>query len=142
MVRHHGEVKVNLVGKVKGGANAPPLPHHVRACVPIYTRIQPHTRVGAYAEDDNDMATDDPVNPGVEAPTSKGTRKPKRSSPVVRKDGKRSLNLRVDYDAHERLAVHALRRGTTISSLVEGFAREHLREFSIHRNAVASGGKD
>jgi hypothetical protein len=88
------------------------------------------------------MATDDPVNPGVEAPTSKGTRKPKRSSPVVRKDGKRSLNLRVDYDAHERLAVHALRRGTTISSLVEGFAREHLREFSIHRNAVASGGKD
>ncbi len=67
---------------------------------------------------------------------SKGTKKPKRASPVVRRDGKRSLNLRIDYEAHERLAVHALRRGTTISSLVEGFAKEHLREFHITRTAT------
>ncbi len=68
------------------------------------------------------------------------TRKPKRTTTTpVRKDEKRALNLRIDEDAHERLAIHALRRKTTISALVEGFAREHLREFSIHRNA--NGGK-
>ncbi len=85
------------------------------------------------------MAPDDLVDQDAAEGKSKGTRKPKRAAAPVRRDGKRSLNLRVDYDAHERLAVHALRRGTTISALVEGFAREHLREFSIHRNA--SGGK-
>ncbi len=87
------------------------------------------------------MATDVPIDQDAAEGKGKGTRKPKRATTPVRRDGKRSLNLRVDYDAHERLAVHALRRGTTISALVEGFAREHLREFSIHRNAGASGGK-
>ena len=70
----------------------------------------------------------------------KGSKARKRpSSTPVRKDNKRSLNLRIDEESHERLAVHALRRKTTISALVEGFARDHLREFSIHRNAGAKG---
>jgi hypothetical protein len=85
------------------------------------------------------MGTDDPIDQDAGDGKSKATRKPKRTSPVVRRDGKRSLNLRIDYEAHERLAVHALRRGTTISALVEGFAREHLREFHITRTATRTG---
>ena len=70
----------------------------------------------------------------------KGSKARKRTPATpIRKDNKRSLNLRIDEESHERLAVHALRRKTTISALVEGFAREHLREFSIHRNAGAKG---
>jgi hypothetical protein len=51
-------------------------------------------------------------------------------------NGKRSLNIRVDDDTYERLAIHALRRKTTISELVMEFAKTQLREFTIHRNAV------
>jgi hypothetical protein len=83
------------------------------------------------------MTTETAIDQDAGEGKSKGTRKPKRASPVVRKDDKRSLNLRIDEDAYERLAVHALRRKSTISALVEVFAREHLREFSIHRNAKA-----
>jgi predicted HicB family RNase H-like nuclease len=82
------------------------------------------------------MAADDPIDQHAGDGKSRGGKPRKRTSPVVRRDGKRSLNLRVDFEAHERLAVHALRRGTTISALVEGFAREHLREFHITRTAT------
>lgn len=86
------------------------------------------------------MATDDPIDQDAGEGKGKGARKPKRTSPVVRRDGKRSLNLRIDYEAHERLAVHALRRGTTISALVEGFAKDHLREFHIARTPTRDAG--
>ncbi len=79
-----------------------------------------------------------------DASECKGTAaKPRKRAATapVRKDGKRSLNLRIDHDSHERLAVHALRRGTTISALVEQFAQAHLREYSIHRNAGAAKGE-
>ncbi len=78
----------------------------------------------------------------IDAPEVKGKgAKPRKRTPAtpIRKDNKRSLNLRIDEESYERLAVHALRRKTTISALVEGFARENLREFSIHRNAGAKG---
>jgi hypothetical protein len=108
----------------------------VRAHAPIPIDIQAHKRVGVYAKDGDDMATDDPIDQDAGDGKSRGGKPRKRTSPVVRRDGKRSLNLRIDYEAHERLAVHALRRGTTISALVEGFAREHLREFHITRTAT------
>ncbi len=60
----------------------------------------------------------------------------KRATTRPDSSGKRSLNIRIDDDTYERLAVHALRRKTTISELVMDFARTHLREFSIHRNAA------
>jgi hypothetical protein len=53
---------------------------------------------------------------------------------------KRSLNLRVDEDCYERLSVHAMKRRTTISALVEQFAREHLRDYYISRNSRAGEG--
>ena len=65
------------------------------------------------------------------------TRRRTNAKPV--EAGKRSLNLRVGQDEYERLAVHALRRHTTISELVMELARAHLREFSIHRNATKAG---
>lgn len=66
----------------------------------------------------------------------KGTKGRKRAAAKPPEITKRSLNLRVDTDTYERLAVHALRRDCTISELVMEFARTHLREFSIHRNAT------
>jgi hypothetical protein len=53
---------------------------------------------------------------------------------------KRSLNLRIDQDSYQRLNVHALMRSTTVSALVEEFARDHLREYVVHRRSV--GGSD
>ena len=86
------------------------------------------------------MDMDKPSDQDAGDGKSKGGKTRKRTAtPPARKDGKRSLNLRIDHDAHERLAVHALRRNTTISALVEGFAREHLREFHITRTATRAG---
>jgi hypothetical protein len=59
----------------------------------------------------------------------------------VAENGKRSLNIRVDEDTYERLAIHALRRKTTISELVMEFAKTQLREFTIHRNGNAVKGE-
>ena len=50
--------------------------------------------------------------------------------------GKRSLNLRVDDDTYERLTVHAIKQRKTISELVIEFAKNHLREYSVHRNGA------
>jgi hypothetical protein len=77
-----------------------------------------------------------------EATSTTATRATRRAKPTKaeKAGGKRSLNLRIDGEAYERLAVHALRRNTTISALVEAFAREQLREFHIVRNGRAGEG--
>ncbi len=68
----------------------------------------------------------------------------KSTAPKVRRrattkadmSGKRSLNIRIDDHSYELLAIHALRRKTTISALVMDFAKTQLREFTIHRNST------
>ena len=67
---------------------------------------------------------------------SKAVKVRRRATTQADTSGKRSLNIRVDDDTYERLAIHALRRKTTISALVMEYARTQLREFSIHRNAT------
>jgi hypothetical protein len=70
---------------------------------------------------------------------ARGARTRRRTTAKAPTDnGKRSLNLRIDEDSYRRLSVHALMRNATISELVMEFARDHLREFSIHRNAARS----
>ncbi len=80
------------------------------------------------------------VNEAIDVNTtevkSKAAKVRTRATTKADTSGKRSLNIRIDDDTYERLAVHALRRKTTISGLVMDFARTHLREFSIHRNAT------
>ncbi len=71
---------------------------------------------------------------GADRPKSGRTRRRPPGKPA--EADKRSLNLRVDEATYQRLTVHALMRKTTISELVMGYARDHLREFSIHRNAT------
>lgn len=65
---------------------------------------------------------------------AKGTKARKSKAPV-KATGKRSLNLSLDNETYERLAVHALRMDTTISELVTKLAHENLREFHITRTA-------
>jgi hypothetical protein len=51
---------------------------------------------------------------------------------------KRSLNLSLLMEDYTRLATHALMHDITISDLVSKLAREHLREFTVHRNAATN----
>jgi predicted HicB family RNase H-like nuclease len=81
------------------------------------------------------MDVQDDSSEAVQADKSKG-RNTRRRAPAKPAEGdKRSLNLRVDEATYQRLTVHALMRKTTISQLVMDYARESLKEFSIHRNA-------
>jgi predicted HicB family RNase H-like nuclease len=82
-----------------------------------------------------DMEGTDAIDVNAETAKAKGGKTRRRANAKPPESGKRSLNLRIDDDSYERLAVHALRRKTTISELVMEFARTQLREFSIHRNA-------
>ncbi len=62
-----------------------------------------------------------------------GKARPKPSKPKP-ETVKRSLNLRIDEAAYQRLNVHALMRRSTVSALVEEYA-ETLREFVVHRRS-------
>lgn len=53
--------------------------------------------------------------------------------------GKRALKLSVDVDTHERLALHALRRGQTISQVVMDLAGRHLNDWVIHAKPGVRG---
>jgi hypothetical protein len=87
------------------------------------------------------MATNELSEPnGVDAPEGKSKspkvrRKPSAKTPTP--EARRSLNLRIDEDSYQRLNVHALMRGTTVSELVIGFAQTHLREFVVHRRSAS-----
>lgn len=86
------------------------------------------------------MDVKEATDQGAPAAASKPAKARRRSSTKGAKGEKRSLNLRIDADSYERLAVHALRRNTTISALVEGFAQETLREFYIVRGRAGGAG--
>lgn len=62
----------------------------------------------------------------------KGT-KPRKAKAPKPQTGKRSLNLSLDNETYERLAVHALRGNVTISELVTKLANDNLREYHITR---------
>ena len=73
-------------------------------------------------------------------PTVIDADEPRARSPRPRKarapkpqNGKRSLNLSLDNETYERLAVHALRGDVTISELVTRLANDNLREYHITR---------
>jgi hypothetical protein len=91
--------------------------------------------------EDRDMDGQEPTGEDAGADRPKGGRTRKRPPGKPVEVDKRSLNLRVDEATYQRLTVHAMMRKTTISELVMGFAREHLREFSIHRNGARQGGE-
>ena len=61
------------------------------------------------------------------APEAKGKRARARTKSTAKETKeaveKRSLNLRVDVETYERLTINAMKRRTTISDLVEGFAK-------------------
>lgn len=61
------------------------------------------------------------------------TRRPRATKAAASEGVKRSLNLRIDDDVYERLTVHAMKGRTTISDLVSTLAREHCRDYAIHR---------
>jgi hypothetical protein len=63
---------------------------------------------------------------------SKSTRKGKGKAATEGK-GKRSLNLSLPHEDYQRLAVHALDAGVTISDLVCELARTHLRRVHLAR---------
>jgi macrodomain Ter protein organizer (MatP/YcbG family) len=79
--------------------------------------------------DANEAAVIDASEVKVKGIKARRTKAPKPQS------GKRSLNLSLDNETYERLAVHALRGGTTISELVTKLATENLREYHISRTA-------
>jgi hypothetical protein len=86
------------------------------------------------------MRGDDAIRQDAADPKSTPARPRKRTpKPAAADAGKRSLNLRIDQDSYQRLNVHALMRGTTVSELVMGYART-LKEFSVHRHAGAGQG--
>lgn len=63
-------------------------------------------------------------------PTRKATRKPTRK-PASEPRAKRSLNLSLTPETIERLTVHALRTGQTLSELVTELADTHCRRWHI-----------
>jgi hypothetical protein len=78
------------------------------------------------------MDGSNPIDNQASEAKSKPTRarKPKAADKAT---GKRSLNLSLPVDDYKRLATHALMQDINISDLVCKLAREHLREFTIHR---------
>jgi hypothetical protein len=85
--------------------------------------------------EDSHMEATEVIDVKATEDKGKGPKVRRRASTKPDASGMRSLNIRVDDDTYERLAVHALRRKTTISALVMEFAKTQLREFTIHRNA-------
>ncbi len=84
------------------------------------------------------MDAQEPMSPSASGHKGKPARKPK---PKPASDpAKKSLNLSISVESHERLALHALRMtGGNISALVERLAEQHLREFHITRTATRAG---
>jgi hypothetical protein len=81
---------------------------------------------------------DDPVTMAAPDAKAKGARKPKGKAATEAK-GKRSLNLSLPHEDYQRLAVHALDEGKTISDLVCELARTHLRRVHLARTPSRTG---
>lgn len=84
------------------------------------------------------MPSDQPISTPPVEPKAKPARTRKAKSTVT-PTGKRSLNLSIPIEDHERLAIHAMRSNMTISDLVCKLAREHCREWHLTRTPSRSG---
>ncbi len=89
------------------------------------------------------MRGDDATHQDAADPKSTPARPRKRTpKPPAADAPKRSLNLRIDAESHQRLTIHAVMKNTTVSELVMGYART-LKEFRVSRYGEAGqGGAD
>jgi ribonuclease PH len=89
------------------------------------------------------MQADDATAPPADAAKGRPAKVRRRPSPKADTDGaeKRSLNLRIDTESYRRLSVHALMGNTTISAMVEGFAKS-LKGYSMPHRLGGSTGPD
>jgi hypothetical protein len=87
---------------------------------------------------DTTMEAIEPLTTSSDPSKGKSSRKVKGKSAVEPK-GKRSLNLSLPHDDYQRLAVHALDEGKTISDLVCELARTHLRRVHLARTPTRTG---
>jgi hypothetical protein len=81
---------------------------------------------------DTDITTKEPIHISTSEAKTKSRSKPKTKAASEAR-GKRSLNLSIPYEDYQRLAVHALDDGKTISDLVCELARTHLRRVHLTR---------
>jgi macrodomain Ter protein organizer (MatP/YcbG family) len=83
------------------------------------------------SEDNATKATEDAT---ASANIAKG-KPPRKAKPKTAFEGKgkRSLNLSLDYETYQRLAIHALDLDTTISAIVTQLANTHLRRVHLTR---------
>jgi hypothetical protein len=82
----------------------------------------------------------DAIEP-IAMPTIEGKGKPARKGkgkPATEGKGKRSLNLSLSQETYQRLAVHALDAGVTISDIVTELAATHLRRVHLARTPSRS----
>ncbi len=82
--------------------------------------------------DDNIPKEIEPAMAPANAAKAKIPRKAKVKTGIEGR-GKRSLNLSLDYETFQRLALHALDEDTTISSIVTQLANTHLRRVHLTR---------
>lgn len=78
------------------------------------------------------MESIEPMATSTIEPMAKPAKGRKAKSALVAR-GKRSLNLSLSQEDYERLALHALADGKTISDLVCELARTHLRRVHMAR---------
>jgi hypothetical protein len=103
--------------------------------------VDPHTRTPSPRHEDIRMDAQADMPAQSSPPKGKTTKKPKGKPAVDPK--KKSLNLSISVDTHERLALHALRMTDgNISALVERLAEQHLREYHITRTPTRTGEPD
>ncbi len=84
--------------------------------------------------DDNITKEIEPAMAPANAAKGKAPRKAKAKTAIEGR-GKRSLNLSLDYETYQRLALHALDLDTTISAIVTQLANAHLRRVHLTRTA-------
>jgi hypothetical protein len=65
------------------------------------------------------------------APWAPG-QKSRKPRPAAAPKGKRPLKLSITEESYERLALHGLKAGQTISEVVESLAVTHLNQWIIH----------
>ncbi len=82
--------------------------------------------------EDKDIQAGSDARPSISDAKGKAPRKVK-AKPAIEGKSKRSLNLSLDYETYQRLALHALDLDTTISAIVTQLANTHLRRVHLTR---------
>ncbi len=85
--------------------------------------------------EDNIPKEIEPAMAPANAAKGRAPRKAK-AKPAIEGKGKRSLNLSLDWETYQRLALHALDLDTTISAIVTQLANTHLRRVHMTRTPM------